>query len=586
MTTAADSTTVSNIEFSETKGDPLVADESKKHKTVIKEVNYGDDIIPGTYTLGYEADDGTFKYESRDVLVNAKGKSKPTFDFCCLTSYFSDTSSSVEISDESSTAFSNSSSELRPTTRPVVTSSVYSTSRSNVIQSIPRRKTSKDDIEETSSQQPKLIFATSVPSTTSRIIMPSSPHTRPILKNGIFVRSTIPPQTHSARIEGQLIRPSQYSTTTKPQDGNYVRRVLVSRQPIVDIKSSTETQVTSSTERPTTLDNFLNEKDSVKQQRSNTFRRQLPPGDRGINNYESQQIINYHQSTGDDTTDIYGNSMITGTQRPLFTTTQNSRVLPTPTPRHLTNGRNGQYLPINPYRQKDHLVEAPTTSTSTTEEPYPTQTSVPVISIPEYSERQYQKIPPRYQEYARELGPQMEVADQHITDTPIPEDYRRQGPLQFPQATPQPLLYRQQRRNRPPQNIGYDYPDRYQQGYQQELVSNAIPEDIQPPVTNRDFQRLLHQLIFVQAKLQQLAQIAYQQNPQNFDPALYQRIQQPIQPFPPQPNPGYAVRPSPYGPVQFEQPAPPQQYIPRGHRAYLPRKLYHHLPFEDQHTVS
>lgn len=63
----------------------MVADESKKHKTVIKEVNYGDDIIPGTYTLGYEADDGTFKYESRDVLVNAKGKSKPTFDYCCLT---------------------------------------------------------------------------------------------------------------------------------------------------------------------------------------------------------------------------------------------------------------------------------------------------------------------------------------------------------------------------------------------------------------------------------------------------------------------------------------------------------------------
>ncbi|XP_044743082.1 uncharacterized protein LOC123305430 [Chrysoperla carnea] len=536
-----------------TEKDTIVAEESKDDKTIIKQINKQNE--DGTYTFGYEADDGTFKYESRDVLGNVKR----TFGYVdtdglikrvTYTTNENNETSSESLEDDISTTKPNVTQYLSSTTRRPYLQ--ISTSRSNVIQSIPRRKadlTTQSSSSSSSTQSPQVVYATSIPSSsTSRIVMPPSPHTRPILQNGVFIRSTSPPQNHENH-EGQIVRPSiqtESSSTIKP-----VRRVLVSRQPVSHDKTSTTESQTSSTLRPNLeTDQFLENESSsstTTTHKSNTFRRQLTP-EKGYDPH--QHILNYQQSAGDDTTDIYGGSVMTGTQRPLFTTTQNSRIIQN-SGRHAII-RNGHYLPIGYHRntnakyRQDPLVEAPTTQ-PTIEEPYQTQTTVPVISIPEYAKKNHRY--PQYtrptlntvvknhnHNYLREEEPEaLDPQTSYVAATQENEQYLREnplqnGPVQFPEnPAPQPVHRTRKSRPLPAHLAQYqgEYPDpnyqspvhipipipqpNYRGAFGNEIAQGA-PEDIQPPVTNKDFQRLLNQLIYLQTKLQQLTQIAqYQQ---------------------------------------------------------------------------
>lgn len=414
----------------------------------------------GSYTVGYEADDGTFKIESRDVLGNVKGTygyvdsngeikrvsytaNNATSGLKSTTPQPNEPEEIVHIPRQNKTGFVAASTTRRPPSLAYLTSSPASPTRPSVVQPIPKRRILLSSSErspyshqfsstrqnEYTTVTPRIkgeptttvVYATSVPS--------FKPH--------VNIRPTPLPNTHKTE---QLSRPDKLEIT------DHVSKV--------QITSNRE----SSTSKPVfeVQDEKVSERKSV---RGNHLRRQL--ADDHDEKFEAQQQVIYSQSAGDDSSHIYGG--VTGTARPLFTTSAPripSLVLAARSrAAQLQNVINGnaqttsttERVYAKPPRRRPEIDDEEQTTESTSENNYITQGPVPVQipnnrDIQEASEddkRVYRRPVVAYQprgprEFSRQSQPQsdFDYGGPRQFRLPIPQAY---PPPPYPQGYQRPL---------------------------------------------------------------------------------------------------------------------------------------------------
>lgn len=278
----------------------------------------------GSYTVGYEADDGTFKIESRDVLGNVKG----TYGYVDVNGEIKRVSYTAGVNSSSSRTTSrpdgstpqqdvvhptkvNKTGYATATTRrpaSYVTTSQSSSTRATVIQAIPKKRA---QLLASSSERPTYNHYASTPRqqeisptvsairkggepTTTIVYATSAPTNRP----PIIIRPTALPGG-SYKTGEQLTRPDKLEIT------DHVSKVQIS--------SNRDT----STTKPVTEQSEDKEPSSSEKRagHGNFVRRQLGRGDHEEQPEAQQQVI-YSQSPGDDSSHVYGGSP--GTSRPIF----------------------------------------------------------------------------------------------------------------------------------------------------------------------------------------------------------------------------------------------------------------------------
>lgn len=525
----------------------------------------------GSYTFGYEAEDGTFKIESRDVLGNVKG----TFGFIDdageikRVSYSANNQSSIKstpIPKEEPPQILlprvNRTAVLLGTTRRPHTSLVYShvtttplPTRQTVIQAIPRRRLPNLVGSSSTTASPDGLrpiythYATSKDSTTISTtpsirdrpigsIYSSTPTSNP--RPVVIVRPTTQVSIQKPITEGQLDRPDDAESTTLKIENlpTPTRRTHITRRP-------TEKGIEiSSTQKPVyeVLSKKSEDEVSKKSVRGNSLRRQLNQ-DRDVQYEAQEQVLNYQQSSGDDSTDIYGGSITTGNPRLLFTTTASPpRILPA-----VLANRHRQYghfsspqstSTVREYvRQPQRLPVEPTidptteTTNSLTENPVPVlqlpvsnsqyinlarhqqHRPLPISSINQFRTREYLRehpgapVPIGNQRPEYRVSPDMmpDERGQYLRETSSPNLIRAatQGQYQAEDSTPN--TFRGGPLRRPDERIPYmhnavtPYPDYQPYHPDYRTAPYQYPNDdfnnIGMPLTTRDFQRLLQQII-------------------------------------------------------------------------------------------
>lgn len=369
-----------------------------------------------------------------------------------------------------------------------------------------------------------------------------------ILQGRPLVRST--PATQLQKNEGQLIRPEV--VTVRPTEIPLFRRLALKHHILNDDKPVIEEP----------------------EEKSNILRRQLSA------NFDPQQhVYSVQQSSGNDSPDVYSASVTTGAPRPLFTTSSRPRglssttVAPTrPTVRYPNNYQQTMLQDLEP---NNGDYNARTTTTSATADITPTP--VPIVQIPpnrasasqdplvaikhpfqqgtilvplsqlqgrivnNYNPRENQDYISQMEQYIRETtpAPKEEPEPRPIYVRRLPPPQFRPIPVQvdengFIRDVPRPLP------NVPTTPYPLPVPVTSPPRYSEEI------NDISPPVSTRDFQKLLQQLIFRQSRLERIN--AMMRNPQ------YQY------------QPMYRPTPMPYY-IQGRGDA--VQYIPEDRRQYF-----------------
>lgn len=293
--------TGSDLEQAETK--------DAKASEIVKQIRRVN--ADGTYTLGFETDDGSFKIETRDVMGNVKqgtygyidenGDVKRVLYSTNNETLPKDTTPEVvEIVEEEKETITpahsfryNRTNMFSTTRRPSSLSYLTSTAgptKASVIQSIPRKRILLPSERTTSrghSDAPR-----SFDSTTTVVYATSVPTPKPFTG----IRST----TYA----------SKNDRSTKVEIDQISSKVFIS--------SSKEV----STTKPNLSKDKSDEKHTKHEGRGNILRRQLKQDDEG---FEAQQQVLYGQSGGEDgASGIYGGGY--GSVRPLFTTTSQPRV--------------------------------------------------------------------------------------------------------------------------------------------------------------------------------------------------------------------------------------------------------------------
>ena len=313
----------------------------------------------GSYTIGFEADDGTFKIETRDLQGNVK---QGTFGYVDENGevkrvlYTTDnktlhkTPESKESKDESNETISLASSSRynrtfasttrRPSSLSFLTSTGGSTTKSSVVQNIPKRRillpserarANAEALNQPFEGTTTIVYATSVPTP----------------KPSYASRSTTSP-SYSAKATER---------SDKVEIDQVERKVYIS-----SAKDSTTTKPVLSKDRS-------DEKFDVAK-RGNALRRQLRPDDETI---EVQQQVLY--GSGDESSAIYGGAY--GNVRPLFTTTSQPRV-----PFQVLAARARA-------TQLQNVLANSSPGTTTTEKAYgkfPKRQSIPKVKIEEATE--------------------------------------------------------------------------------------------------------------------------------------------------------------------------------------------------------
>lgn len=316
----------------------------------------------GSYTVGYEADDGTFKIESRDVLGNVKG----TFGYIDkdgeikrVTYSSSSDSTPVPVSTSTSPTpavtikinRTSSSTTRRPQLPTIVYPKGSYTTRGTVIQPIPRRRIIGSSTMRTINSDSTTTENQKVEATTSNIL-------------NLYKMKTEEPASKSVRT--QMSKPS---VSTLRDD--YLQK---------------KTNVDSNMKTPHTVKPVyepLDEKTTEKVvNKANTIRREL------TETSPNPHMVSLRQSSGDDSTDVYGSHLSLGTVRPLFTTT-------TPRPRLVpihsivaARQKIQQHYQNNPLvdNEQETTIEA-STGRVFDHENVVTSNPVPVIHIPTYTHR-------------------------------------------------------------------------------------------------------------------------------------------------------------------------------------------------------
>ncbi|XP_050573396.1 uncharacterized protein LOC126914024 isoform X3 [Bombus affinis] len=257
----------------------------------------------GSYTYGYEAGDGSFKVESRDVLGNIKG----TFGFVDAdgeikrVSYSSSNGTGFKATTVSPlqehVSVVQSIPRINRTTTTKKPSVVYPSSteastKSSVVQSIPRNRkttTTSTTTTTTTTEQPKTIFGHYLKGTgKSRPRFVINGQQRPLVIEEEITEDE----------DSQINRPS-----TEDKTSTY-RKIIFAKRPV------------EQNLRPIS-DDFVEKEDDGKVTSGNNLRRQLQE--------ETTKPNPIVEGSSDDHSDVYGGSL--STTRPLFTTTTPPRVL-------------------------------------------------------------------------------------------------------------------------------------------------------------------------------------------------------------------------------------------------------------------
>lgn len=580
-TTTSQSTelnTTFSVSTSESKSsDDLDKDESKNPQKleIVKQIRK---INPdGSYTIGYEAEDGTFKIESRDVLGNVKG----TYGYIDengeikRVSYTANNATGLKTVSDTETEETaqlpkyNRTASVSTTRRPNL-----STTKSSVVQSIPRRRFHFERGNSPNKVGQEVNSLHGEPTTTVVYATSISSTAKPVL----------------------LVRPTQVPYGVKQTGGEQIVRPD-------KLEISHISKVSSSTSKS-------KKEDEGEKKSRNHLRRQL--SSENTENFETQQQIIYGQSAGDDNTHIYGGGPSNSVSvRPLFSSTAAPRVpvqvlAARQRAAQLQNviGKSPSTTTERVYAKSPKRIDDKRYEQST--EP---QTSGPVVEIPpgrdlnegagderrQFRERPEQNYRPR--EYIRYVpttviplstdqrhGYRMPVSpiplqayrpeteqQQYLRETtrapirggrPGTEGYQEQGqtpapdyrgepggrgaaagypgdyPPQQPYAAPYPFAGPYNQRPSP-----FDYPDR--------------------PLTTRDFERLLQLLIYRHTQLQRYGGLGGYPNP-------YYPSASPYPPLSPYygyqiPRPPYYNPPNPLYDPRYENPnyspsTPARQY--------------------------
>ncbi|EFN88994.1 uncharacterized protein LOC105188011 isoform X2 [Harpegnathos saltator] len=565
-------TNVTDQQTSETHRDHQVA--------ILKQIRKVNE--DGSYTYGYEAGDGSFKVESRDVLGNIKG----TFGFVDAdgeikrVSYSSSNGTGFKATTVSPLQEHVSVVQSIPrvnrttatTKKPSIVYAATTTSeaptKSSVVQSIPRtRKTTSTATTTTTSTT---TTTTEAPKTIFGHYLKGTPKSRPrFIING-QQRPIIAEDVEDE--DSQINRPS-----TDDKSGVY-RRIVFAKRPIEH-------------SLPPISEDFVDKEDEAKITTGNTLRRQL---------HDETTKANSAADNNDDHSDVYGGSL--STTRPLFTTSSPNRVLQripvTSRPKIYVNRDN-----LSPTRFDNSKYEEPrvfeTETKPSQEERASSAQQVLLRSAPRLpvENRDYvrQSTEPVYvrqqaEQYLRELPPRILVPSQqssidedagvyraipigrilfrpaanqqpgavystttdanihYLTENPAVPDHEDEARIAMnanyvrPRPVMRPLLYPEPEQRRPllrpvPNPVTQsddreyqpttpEYPYRPNAGL---ALPPEPPNPIAPPLSRRDFQILLRRLLVSQYGVQALSypksyleDALYDQQPYSSYPASYQ----------------------------------------------------------------
>ncbi|KDR18148.1 hypothetical protein L798_08008 [Zootermopsis nevadensis] len=336
--------------------------QSQQQVAILKQINRVND--DGSYTFGYEAADGSFKIETRDVQGNVKGMfgfvdesgelKRVSYSASNNTGFQSKGSLSTVTETERNQELSTRSAPLlyqqvvgpQVTTRrtPLVHDSLTTTRRPILLyaQNLTPAGVSESPEPSTRSSVIQVIAKsrrpTEVPSSTEKPLG-SATTRRPLQLYGQYIRQqpgtpggepvkqifVTPAAVNEAaeRVEttsprptgvvyGHYIRPTQPVDSATPS-GQLLRRIVLARKPPDVTESPTATLHSKQPQES---------KDSTEEGRhakGNTLRRQLAQ-DRGLNYNPGVQLppqfLRARQSGSDDTGDVYGGSM-GGSPRPI-----------------------------------------------------------------------------------------------------------------------------------------------------------------------------------------------------------------------------------------------------------------------------
>lgn len=508
----------------------------------------------GSYTVGYEAVDGRFKIESRDVLGNVKG----TYGYVDTNgeikrvSYTANNSSNdmksksqpieevVHIPRLNKTGFAASTTR-RPSSLSYLMTSTSSPTKmnANIMQAIPKRRIllASAAASHQPPNKPQYAFKKTEAFEHTEQTTPKSEPT-PTVVYATSIRSTVEPHS-TATTDDQISKSNNFDSAES----------LTTTINTKDKKTNTEQsdKISSQNER--------------KPVRGNSLRRQLPSDQ--SENYETHQQIVYNQGSSDEeSTHTYTGH--TGTQRPIFTTTSSPRIPalvlaarsraaqlknaalhPTQTsstteraytkqPRRNGDRRDNNESKIDPVNEHEFLTQGPETVQIPS-----SRDNQPVNEIKSHSHRHPNAYLPRNRDYLRQ-APVLNIENndspvQYKFPTQVQQTYTQNlDGKQFLRETTDPNLkiatttaispeqYGNNDLNAATQPILQSYHPHGQQPYdprhpsprgehEQPIQQQSIPLGLQPyqtplpqqfynnyperPVTARDFERLLSLLV-------------------------------------------------------------------------------------------
>lgn len=510
------STTISTPALSKEDLDEAEANGKLEIIKQIKKVNED-----GSYTIGYEADDGTFKIESRDVLGNIKG-----------TYGYIDENGEIKRVSYST----NSGSEIVPLKSSETSELSSSSSSSSVVQRIPKiNKTvsSSSSSSSTTRRPPSILYhsasATTNPIGGSTVVIQSIPKRRTTTTTPTPSTTTADPSKISEFIKAAVEAASKSPTARPNIYENASPRILLQQRALIrnnedagaGLKSEGQIIRPDVISRPTelpiyrrkTVSQLSMENEGGHEPKSNVLRRQLLP--EKVNNFDAKQhAMNLQQSHGDDVVDVYSSSLSTGTTRPLFTTLRpkfiSSTIPPTiqrPTIRYATSQNSPEF------GQESSTENLRSTTTNT----------VSVGQIPPDTEpMQEPLVAIRHPLHGRSVLVPLSQLQQ----------INRYENVQFSEEPVQPIYIAHTNHQRPqrfrPIQVRIDENGfvREMPQYQEITTPYPVPvrgtqtppdEDeinlIKPPVSTKDLQKLLEQLILRQTRLEQISYLTrkYQQ---------------------------------------------------------------------------
>lgn len=471
----------------------------------------------GTYTIGFEADDGTFKIETRDDQGNVK---QGTYGYVdehgeVKRVLYSTENSTLHkeqkpaqadetreenetISLSPSTRYNRTfaSTTRRPSSLAFLTSTAGPSVKPSVIQNIPNKRRILLPSERSTTRSQSDVVKQPFEGTTTVVYATSVPTPKPFSS-----RSTTSPSystkatDRSDKVEIDQVERKVFISTAKEP---------MTMRPILS-KEKTEDKVD-----PT--------------RRGNSLRRQLKQDDEAI---EAQQQVLY--GGGDESSAIYGSGF--NNVRPLFTTTAQPRIpfqvlaarqratqLQNVLANSATSSTTERTVKV-PKRQNLSKVKVEE-ATENLEENFLTQ---PPINEPETGaadeRRAYQRpLPPqleslyRPRNYLRQLQPQQQLQPQDYEQQQIQDprlayrlppnapgnNFAGPDPTDIRQ-TPTPAAQRFVQQYQNPQGRQLNEPA---ESFGAPLFPPRSPYDLDRPLTVRDFERLLQLLVFRQQQPQ------------------------------------------------------------------------------------